>query len=88
MSQPIRISRGAVAPHIAASQSLRACPACHAQVSVRAVSCPHCAEPFQAAGRVVAGAINMRDPVHVLGIVVCVVIGLCVLGAAVYALTV
>jgi predicted amidophosphoribosyltransferase len=73
----IRIARGTVAAAPAAS-GLRACPACSRQVSRAAPACPGCGEPFQEAARRPHGAINLRDPVHVAGIVVS---GVVVLGA-------
>ena len=59
--------------------NLRNCPACGRDVSARAPACPHCGEPFRlaAAG---AGGINMRDPIHVIGVVIAAVVGIGAIG--------
>lgn len=49
------------------------CPACGKQVSANAAACPACAEPIKP-GRAKTGGINLRDPVHVVGVVLGVVI--------------
>ncbi len=54
--------------------NLRQCPACSKMVSRNASACPDCGEPFSEVARVPHGAINMRDPIHVLGIIVVIVI--------------
>jgi uncharacterized paraquat-inducible protein A len=41
------------------------CPTCDAEVSSEAAACPKCGHQFKS-----AGAINLRDPVHVIGIIV------------------
>lgn len=55
--------------------NLRKCPTCGSDVSVRAPSCPKCGEPF-ALGAAKVGGVNMRDPVHLIGVVLAVVIAL------------
>lgn len=66
--------------------NLRNCPACGRDVSARAPACPHCGEPFRlaAAG---AGGINMRDPIHVIGVAIAVIVGIGAIGLIVLALT-
>lgn len=49
------------------------CPACGKQVSENAAACPACAEPIRPE-RSNTGGINLRDPVHIAGIVLCIVI--------------
>ena len=39
------------------------CPACSCEVSSQAAACPQCGHLFKS-----AGAINLRDPVHLVGI--------------------
>jgi len=48
------------------------CPACGRQVSPNAAACPSCAEPIRPE-RTNQGAINLRDPIHVAGIIACLV---------------
>ena len=59
--------------------TLRTCPACGRDVSIRAPACPHCGEPFKLAAAN-PGGINMRDPVHVAGVVIAVIVGLGAIG--------
>jgi len=40
------------------------CPTCQRSVSTEAAACPGCGHQFKA-----AGGINLRDPVHALGVV-------------------
>jgi len=49
------------------------CPACGQQVSQNAAACPACAEPIRPE-RTNQSGINLRDPVHVLGVLLCVAI--------------
>ncbi len=49
------------------------CPECEADVSSEAAACPKCGRPMKATP---AGGINPRDPVHVLGIIIAVLVGL------------
>jgi uncharacterized membrane protein YvbJ len=56
--------------------TLISCPECSAQVSDAAAACPHCGHPIAPPKiqqvRVERG-INMRDPVHVVGVIIAVV---------------
>jgi len=61
------------------SGNLRTCPACSRDVSNRAPACPHCGEPFKLAAAA-AGGINMRDPVHVAGVIIAAIVGLGAIG--------
>ena len=45
------------------------CPTCANQVSLNAVSCPKCGHIFKQ-----AGGVNLKDPVHVAGLIVCLII--------------
>lgn len=65
--------------------TLRTCPACGRDVSIRAPACPHCGEPFKLAAAN-PGGINMRDPVHVAGVVIAVIVGLGAIGMIVVTL--
>lgn len=51
------------------THSLITCPACGQSVSSNAAACPGCGEPIRPE-RTNTGGINMRDPVHVLGVIV------------------
>ncbi len=66
--------------------NLCTCPACGRDVSIRAPACPHCGEPFKLAAAN-PGGINMRDPIHVIGVVIAAVVGIGALMAIVLALT-
>jgi DNA-directed RNA polymerase subunit RPC12/RpoP len=44
-------------------------PSCESEVSTKAASCPKCGHQFR-----YAGGINLKDPIHVIGLIVCVVI--------------
>lgn len=48
------------------------CPACGRQVSENAAACPSCADPIRPE-RTNTGGINMRDPLHVVGVVIAVI---------------
>src|SRR5665213_821026 len=48
---------------------LTRCPSCSAEVSTKAVSCPKCGHQFR-----YAGGVNLKDPVHVLGLIICAII--------------
>ena len=52
------------------------CPSCNKDVSTKAASCPHCGHQFKS-----AGGINLKDPVHVLGVIAVIVI---ILGVILY----
>jgi len=58
--------------------SLIKCPECGTDVSDAAAACPKCGHPLKATP---AGGINSRDPVHVIGVILVVVI---VLAAVVF----
>jgi predicted amidophosphoribosyltransferase len=49
--------------------SLTKCPSCQADVSTKAAACPKCGHQFKYAGRV-----NLKDPIHIVGVIICVVI--------------
>lgn len=49
------------------------CPTCGREVSSNAAACPGCAEPIAPSKTNTAG-INLRDPVHVIGLVVCLLV--------------
>jgi predicted amidophosphoribosyltransferase len=49
--------------------SFQSCPTCQNQVSVTATSCPKCGHTFKQ-----AGGVNLKDPVHIAGLIVCVII--------------
>lgn len=47
------------------------CPACGKQVSSNAPSCPSCGEPIKSSvEKSAGGAINPKDPVHLIGLIV------------------
>ncbi len=51
--------------------NLTACPSCGRSVSRNAAACPGCGEPIAPAKTNMQG-INMRDPVHVIGVALAV----------------
>lgn len=54
------------------------CPACAKDVSDKAPACPHCGEPLKSSvAAATGGAINMKDPVHFVGMLI---VGLIILG--------
>lgn len=55
--------------------NLFSCPSCAKPVSYGAINCPACGHAFRP-----AGAINLSDPVHIVGLIVCVIILLLVAG--------
>ncbi len=57
----------------------QSCPTCGKQISLTATSCPQCGHTFK-----YAGGVNLRDPVHVIGLGVCV---LMILMAVIYILS-
>jgi predicted amidophosphoribosyltransferase len=58
------------------------CPACNKDVSSEAPACPACGQPIKSSvEKAAGGAINPRDPVHLLGIIL--VIGI-VIGVILY----
>jgi hypothetical protein len=83
---PVR-SRGAVLPKsqqprrisptsATVTNLLTKCPSCRAEVSTEAAACPKCGHQFK-----YAGGINLKDPVHVIGLIICALI---VVGVAFY----
>jgi len=60
------------------------CPACENDVSPNAPACPSCGEPIKSSAEVASGAINLKDPVHFLGVIV---VGLMALGTVFYILS-
>lgn len=51
------------------------CPTCTKEISDRAPVCIHCGEPIKSTVETAyGGGINLRDPVHVIGIVVCILV--------------
>ena len=53
------------------------CPTCKGEFSSRAFKCPHCGEVINSRMTKPAGAINLKDPVHLAGVILA---GLMVLG--------
>lgn len=62
------------------SASLTKCPSCRTDVSTEAAACPKCGHQFR-----YAGGINLKDPVHVIGLIICALI---VIGVVWYILAV
>lgn len=54
---------------------LKPCPSCSAPVSPKAAACPKCGHTFRS-----PGGINLKDPVHLIGLALAVFF----LGAAAY----
>lgn len=50
------------------------CPICQADVSSNAPACPKCGEPIKSSVEKANGAINMKDPVHIIGVILVVII--------------
>lgn len=46
------------------------CPTCGNDVSQNAPSCPHCGEIINQKMTHYTGAINMKDPVHFIGVLI------------------
>src|SRR5580692_4970456 len=53
---------------------LSRCPSCSAEVSTRADFCPKCGHRFR-----YAGGVNLKDPVHVVGLIICIVFSLAII---------
>jgi DNA-directed RNA polymerase subunit RPC12/RpoP len=72
------IGSGVECPHcnkeITLPPGITTCPSCRADVSTEAASCPHCGHQFRE-----LGSINTKDPVHVIGIILIVIIVLSIL---------
>jgi predicted amidophosphoribosyltransferase len=65
--------------------SLTKCPACEKEVSPNAPACPRCGEPINKSAGKSAGAIDAKDPVHFIGLVIA---GLMILGIIIFAIKV
>lgn len=51
------------------------CPACGRVASSRAPACPSCGEPIRSSvERASGGAFSLRDPVHVIGLVLAILL--------------
>lgn len=61
---------------------LNKCPSCGGTVSSQAAACPKCGHQFKS-----AGGVNLRDPVHVVGLVLAVLMGLGILAYAIMILS-
>jgi len=59
------------------------CPACGKLISPQAAACPQCAQPIAPAKNNTQG-INLRDPIHILGVALAL---LMLLGIAFYIFT-
>ena len=56
------------------SPRLIKCPSCRSDVSTEAAACPKCGHPFVYAGGFKhAGGINLKDPVHRMGLLICII---------------
>lgn len=70
--EPSEFSAYLTSGHPAASSlKLNACPSCANQVSPAANSCPKCGHVFHQ-----PGGISLKDPVHIVGLLVCVVMAI------------
>lgn len=77
MSRPGRVRKATGGDRRGTVQAgpLVSCPACGKDVSPRAPACPGCGEPMASSVETAyGGAINVKDPVHILGIAICVVL--------------
>jgi predicted amidophosphoribosyltransferase len=60
------------------------CPACGNKVSANAPACPGCGEPIKSStAKASGGAVNPKDPVHLIGLIV---VGFMVLGIVMFVL--
>ena len=50
------------------------CPTCGKQISSNAISCPSCGEVINQKMAKPAGAINMKDPVHFIGVLISILV--------------
>ena len=66
--------------------TLITCPICKASVSKNANACIKCGEPISKKMSSSNGALNLKDPVHLIGIVVCLIFVLIAAGAIILAL--
>ena len=56
------------------------CPECGSEVSSEAAACPKCGHPLRAKP---SGGINMKDPVHAIGVILLVIILLIGVGSGI-----
>lgn len=70
----------AIQPETIHNPNLISCPSCGASVSKNAAACPSCAEPI-APARTNTQGINMKDPLHIAGVVIAIAI---VIGIGLY----
>jgi len=68
-------SRSNVLGRAPSRANLQFCPTCSTSVSLNANACPKCGHVFKN-----PGGINLKDPVHIIGIIVCGIIILIVIG--------
>ena len=54
------------------------CPCCGNEVSPNASSCPDCGEPIKGLAAVSGGGINLKDPVHFVGVLIVVLFSLAI----------
>ena len=59
------------------------CPTCGKKVSSNAATCPDCGEIINAQMTKPAGAINLKDPVHVVGVGLAILIVIGIIVAAI-----
>ena len=68
-----------MAQETAQKPGLTTCPACNKEVSKKAPACPGCGEPLKKMAELpaaAAGSINPSDPVHFVGIIICIFMAL------------
>ena len=59
------------------------CPTCGKKISSNAANCPGCGEVINAKMTKPAGAINLKDPVHLVGVILAVLVILGVIVATI-----
>lgn len=59
------------------------CPTCGKQVSNNAATCPNCGEIINSKMTKNAGAINLKDPVHLIGVIISILVILAVVSGIV-----
>ena len=55
------------------------CPTCGKHVSSNAAACPNCGEIINSKMAKPAGAINLKDPVHLIGVIIAVLVILAII---------
>lgn len=70
-------------PAAPVATKLIACPTCGCSVSRNAAACPECGEVINVQMQKPSGAINLRDPVHLIGVILAAIIVLGVIAAAI-----